>query len=208
MNPRRPRSTRSKMKGRNAPLMVKDYIDPPMVPSVTKITRRYRFNCTGNLAVLLSSSNLIGICGAVCTATNATLTYIAFAAQVHGVEIWAPAASNAVLVQTEIQWYTMNGGPAREVCQAAITPSRPSYTRSKPKYGEWASQRFSAGSTAVVAISCPAGSLIDVHASHWLADLAGANTTQAATVAVLGQVYYPALDGATKTAVPVGLPTA
>lgn len=208
MKPYRSRGKRNpRLKGREA-RVVRDYIDPPAVPSVTKITRVYRFACAGNLAVTLTSSNLVGICGAMCTATNATLTFIAFAAQVHGVKIWAPTATNAVMVQTEIQWYTMNQGPAREVCQTAITPSRPSYTASKPRYGEWASQRFSAGSTPVLGISCPIGSIIDVHVSHWLSDLAGANTTQATTSATLGQLYYPALDGSTKTAPQVGLPGA
>lgn len=188
--------------------MVKDFIDMPVIPSVTKITRTYRFECTGNLGATITSSNVIGICGAMCTVTNSTLTFIAFAAQVHRIRVWAPSATNAVVVQTEVQWYTMNQGPGREAATTSITPSRPSYLSSKPRYGEWAGQKFSAGATPVFGISCPVGSVIDLHCSHWLSDLAGANTTQSATVATVGELYYTALDGTTKTAVPVGLPMA
>ncbi len=202
------RNARARLNGRSGQLVVADYIDPPMIPSVTKITRKYRFACSGNLGATISSANVIGIAGAMCTVTNSTLTYIAFAAQVHKIEVWAPASTNAVMVQTEIQWYTMNQGPGREVCNTSMTPARPSYTKSKPRNGEWAFQRFSSGSTPVFGISCPAGSIIDLHCSHWLSDLAGANTTQACTVAVVGELYYTALDGTTKTAVPVGLPMA
>ncbi len=179
-----------------------------MVPSVTKFTRTYRFNCTGNLGATISSSNLIGIAGAMCTVANNTLTYIAFAAQLHRVSVWGPASTNGVVVQSEVQMYDMNQGPAREVAAVSLTPSRPLYLSVKPKVGEWGRQVFSAGSTPVFGISAPTGSIIDIHITHWLADLAGANTTQAATAATLGQLYYTALDGTTKTAVPVGLPMA
>ncbi len=189
-------------------MVVHDVIDPPTFQSVTKLTRRYRFNCTGNLGATITCSNLIGICGAMCTTTNSTLTYIAFAAQMHSIEVWAPASTNGVVVQTEVQFYSMNQGPAREVATTSMSPSRPSYLKAKPQVGEWARQRFSAGSTPVFGISCPTGSIIDVNITHWLSDLAGANTTQACTVATLGQLYYAALDGTTKTAVPIGLPMA
>ncbi len=189
-------------------VVVADVIDPPPIPSVTRFTRKYRFNCTGNLGVTVTCSNLLGIAGAMCTVANNTLTYISFAARLHSVEVWAPAATNGVVVQTEIQMYDMNQGPAREIANVAMSPSRPSYTKVVPHVGEWGYQVFSAGSTPVFGISCPTGSIIDVNITHYLADLAGANTTQAATAATLGQLYYTALDGTTKTAVPIGLPMA
>ncbi len=207
MKPRR--GNKSGRKGRGMRLsVVNDVIDPPPFQSVTRVTRRYRFNCTGNLGATITSSNLLGICGAMCTVANNTLTYIAFAAQLHSVEVWAPAATNAVVVQTEVQFYDMNQGPAREVATTSMSPARPSYLKARPQVGEWGRQKFSAGSTPVFGISCPTGSIIDINITHWLSDLAGANTTQAATAATLGQLYYSALDGTTKTAVPIGLPMA
>ncbi len=186
---RKQRAGRKRDGSNNRAVVVHDVIDPPLVPSVTRFTRTYRFNCTGNLGATISCSNLMGIAGAMCTVANNTLTYIAFAARLHSVEVWAPPSTN-------------------EVANVAMSPSRPSYTKVKPKVGEWAWQVFSAGSTPVFGISCPTGSIIDVNITHYLADLAGANTTQAATAATLGQLYYTALDGTTKTAVPIGLPMA
>ncbi len=188
--------------------MVADVIDPPRLPSVTQFTRTYRFNCTGNLGVTVTSSNLVGVAGAMCTTTNSTLTFIAFAAKVHSIQVWAPASTNGVMVQIEVQWYTMNQGPAREIENVSMSTARPGYLRTKPQVGEWGFQRFSAGATPVFGIACPTGSVIDIRMTHWLSDLAGANTTQSCTVATLGELYYPALDGTTKTAVPVGLPMA
>lgn len=189
-------------------IVVHDDIDPPRFQSVTRVTRRYRFNCTGNLGATISSANMVGIAGAMCTVANNTLTFIAMAVQIHSIEVWAPAATSGVMTQIEIQFYTMNQGPAREVSNVAFSSARPSYLKAKPKVGEWARQVVSPGATPVFGISCPTGSLIEINATHWLADLAGANTTQTATAATLGQLYYTALDGTTKTAQPVGLPMA
>lgn len=182
-------------------------LKPPQLRSNIIVKHRYRFVSTSATTTAITSTNLRGICGALCAVANTTLYMIADSFKLHSVEVWTPPASQGAAATCSVEWTGGSFGPAVEVSDTTCSVSEPAHIKTAPPQGSEPSFWSNALGSLVMNLTCPVGSIIDVVASHVLADDATAGATYGVAAAVLGAMYYPPLDGTTDKYLPVSLGT-
>ncbi len=183
--------------------------DPPQIPSNVSITRTWRFKSTGDAAQVISGADLAAMAGGICSVANTTLALLAFSCKVHRISIWSPPSAQGAVVTNRLEWYGPDGVDVyKEVSDSSMSVSRPAHLSARPPAGSLAS--FVVGpntANAVLSITAPTGSIIDVHCTHVLYDNAAASATYTVAAGTLGVLYYLPLDGASDVFLPVALNT-
>ncbi len=184
-------------------------VHPPQVTSSVVIRRTYRFRTSSALAANITNTMLLGIFVGMGTVANTTIALEAIAAKVHRVRVWASAPSAGGDGSVTIQTWNFDGqSRAREISDVSYSTAQPAYVEFKPRPGEAGYQFVAAsGAAYVMTITCPTGALIDVEATHVLADSLSAGVTYSASSVTLGVFYALPLDGSGDICVPVGRAT-
>jgi len=176
----------------------------------TNIMKRhkFRFLATSLFSGVLTSSQILGTAGGVCTVANTSLALKNYSMKVDQIEIWTPPSAQGSGATCSVEWIGSNNSPNEEVSDTTVSVSKPAHLRSRPPARAIAGFWFvAATNTSVMTIVAPAGSIIDLTLS--LIEFDG-ETPVLRTVAtgVLSQVYYLALDhGTSDLLVPVSLQT-
>jgi hypothetical protein len=188
-----------------APLTRRRNVNPPPLVTRVQITRTFRFRSTGDAQQAITQTDLLGVCGGVCTVANTTVTIFATAVKLHRVSIWTPPASQGAAATCGVEWSTpsFNAGP--ETNDTTLSVATPAHVSLVPPVNSAASFWLAPGTDAIMVLTAPTGSVIDVHATWVLSETAGVSYTVAA--GTLGSVYYLPLDGAGDVYLPVGLVT-
>jgi len=200
--------SRGQLRPRNQNVASRRKLNPPQLPSNVVITRTYRFRSTSDTKTAVTAGNIGGIAGLVCTVANTTLSYLAVSSKVHRVSIWTPPASQGAAATCSIEWVDIDAVGSKEFSDTTVSTAFPAHVSSVPPVGSAAYQwQSTAGGGALMNITAPIGSVIDVHASHVLFDTGTAAPTAAVAAGTLGVLYYLPLDGVTDVFLPVGLNT-
>ncbi len=155
-----------------------------------------RFNSTGVLAgKSITQTDLLDL---YCCATAANAAARVFAAaRLNSVEIWSPAA--AAGVATASITFLGNqyvGAENRIFSDTTLGTSRPLHLMVRPPSGSMGAMWFNDTATAsIMAISCPANTIIDIDISLVLRNSENVNNvTGAVAGATVGRFYVRALD--------------
>jgi len=174
-----------------------------------QVRRTFRFSSSG-FASTIYDDDAVFLAGAVGKVTNTTLAVLGLSAKIHRVSIWAPPASQGANTTCSIQWFSADGVKlAGEVTDTTMSTATPAYVTGTPPKGSLASFWVGNSGNAIFNLVAPAGSIVDVDATVVLNDRATALDTIGVSTAVLGQLYWVALDlsDGTHTLTPVSLPT-
>jgi len=201
------RRGRGKSKGQGGSLRL-----PPELDITPVIGHTFRFrNSAAVTSQNITVGNLIGICGALGTVTNATVASIASSVKLRKIDIW-PSEDTSTQHNPEISFST-NYGTTSDRSKSKSIPLGISVTgamSARPKRDTLAAlwqNSSTTSSTLGVIYDLPAGSVVDVHVSFTLRNTqAGVSYTVA--TAVLGTMYYLYLDGSTTHIfLPIALPS-
>ncbi len=152
---------------------------------------------------------MIGIAGGICTVVNTTVAPLAVSYKLHRIRIWAAPGTTAAASSVAVRWQTLDNLPAKEVANTSMTTARPCYLEAVPPQGCLSHQMQGTSAVSAFGLLCPAGALVEIHATHWFYDTGSvAVDTFAVAAGTLGVLYFLALDEtASNNFVPVGLPT-
>jgi hypothetical protein len=175
---------------------------PPTLECTPVYMGVFRFQSPStSTSVPVSALAMAGVCGAVCSVTNSTVNPIASAVKLKKITVWpTPIVASGTVVPTDVVWAAgldynkdeVKDGtlPLGLTCTKGLvfTPPRKSLAAS------WLSDAVAQN---IFAISCPAGSIIDVSLDFVMSN--GFTQFGSLTVAsgVLGVLYYLGLDGPT-----------
>jgi hypothetical protein len=181
---------------------------PPPVDLVPKVRGVFRFINTSASTITVTSDTILGSLGNIATVANTTVKGWASCFKLHRVTVWPAAGGTASL-----SWIgsAQSDGRERDVIRDRSIPTGITDTGAvsfSPPSDSLAKLWFDAGlGLQVFLISCTVGSVVDVHIDYCLSG-AIASGTHSVSTAVLGNIYYLALDGPSGNVyVPVGLPT-
>jgi len=196
---------KSKGQRRQAPSL------PPKIQITPTLTHVFRYQpISALIAQSCSVSDLILLPGLVCTVNLTQAVSLFTTIKIHSIKVWPGLGSSSAA--THISWAsaaqgftrddskdeTLPGGVTVDECLVSKPPKRTLWT-------DWLNG--AAGAQLVFTITCPAGSVIDFHAS-WQTTNTFTPLLVAVNAVTLGTVFYPALDGVTThLAPPVQLPT-
>jgi hypothetical protein len=175
------------------------------------IHRRFRANSAGTSTVVTMGS-IFGSLGVTGTVTNTTCVSMFSSIKISSFTMWPP--QNTGSDRTILEWgASADGGYAPDsafinTVPDGITESRGIYFRppAKSLLNNWMSTYLTA-SNVVAYITCPTGTIIDIHVTACQPNDYVPESITVAT-AVVGSVYYLALDGpSTNIFIPVGLVT-
>jgi hypothetical protein len=186
---------------------------PPMLEVVPSLTKTYRFRASSALSgVGIGVGGILGALGGITTVVNSKVTAWASSFKINHFHIWLPAvagldnvfidwapAGSAGFVKDEAKIFTVPDG----ITVTNVLEFRPP---AKTLASYWNNATVSLG-TLLAGITAPAGTIVDLNVSYTLSNVT-APIQQTVTAAVLGSVYYLALDGAgSNKLVPLGVPT-
>jgi len=190
---------------------------PPSL--LTNVVQHHRFRFSNKNSVTTSRQLVItnqGVCGAlggICTATNTTITMWTGSFKIHAIHLYVAQFGSAAPVSASINWSgTFGLGPNMERTASSNSAAQTSYALCKPPSGSTASFWNAANTTTqlfTVGWDANANVILDLDISYITVD--GDYTAYPAGVAsaVLGKVYYLALDEPSSTAnmAPIALVT-
>jgi len=183
----------------------------PRLMTAIRYLHKYRFLCTTGEAFAVTLGNLFGVCGAMGTVVNTTVTSICSSVRLRKIEVFE-SAQGVVTVNSFISFYEATDANSPDVfwSNSTIPYDRPTYVSAVPPRKSLASFWWNASatlSTVLVSGTVSIGSVVDVTVESTLQDVAlGVNISVATSV--LGDLYYLALDGPSNNKLqPVGLPT-
>jgi len=187
---------------------------PPMFVASKHVDLVQRFRST---AVLQSEPILVAdLLDLLCVAATGTSAYgLATAAKLLKVELWAnPAGAAGSSTFIEIEDAITNsefGGPSRRISDESLGTARPSHLKWKPRSDSILSKWISVYSqNQLLLVTCPSGSVLDLHVSLTLSDgdLAPQAVGGAVSGATVGKLYVRALDSnSSHQLVPEAFPT-
>jgi len=163
-----------------------------------------RFNVTQNsTARAVSVAAIAGSLGAVATVTNSTVSPICSAFRIRKVVLYSSEnASAAAVNQASLQWASSFSSLERDEVKEASIPDGMTVPKRlvlvPPKQGLasfWVNSAAS-GSVNVLSVTANQGSIIDLHIDFILSNAIAQFPTISVSTAVLGQLYYLPLDGA------------
>jgi hypothetical protein len=185
---------------------------PPPFDATTRLSIHRRYRCTSTAtAITVSIGELFATAGCVAITTTSVYSFVS-AFLLKRVDIWPPQSSTTDRIL--VSWSQQSAGGY--VPDSSFINTLPDgitvangYRFRPPKkslLADWLTASIGTGEI-VMYISCPTGSIIDLHGS---ACLANNFTSSSYTVssAVAGVTYYLALDGpSTNMFVPMGVTT-
>jgi len=215
------RSRRARVKGgrrnpgRNNPGQLSRV--PPSLDSVTTGSTILRFQASQDVSNLaITYANIAGALGGVCTVVNSTVTAWSSSFRIKCIDAWTvnPLGDSTrfEIVETSSQYM-----PQKDVSWVQMGPlggSAPVPIRWKPSpnsfLGEWVTANTFQGGVAaqLLTITAPSGCVLDLHIAYTLSNNIGGVSISGFAAAVLGTVYYLALDGrASNKLSPMGRPS-
>jgi hypothetical protein len=181
-----------------APLRLR--MAPPQIASNVIVNHTYRFTSTSNAVQAISSSDLVLAAGCVGSSTNATVSSFFSSVKVSKIEIWAPPAAQGSSATCSLEWASQSNANNFESSDTSVSTAQPAHISTRPPARALASfwQTPGIANAQMCNIVAPTGSIIDVHMQLILQDDDnGSVVTRAVATAVVGTVYYLALDNAT-----------
>jgi len=186
---------------------------PPVLNTSPTIGHTFRFTNTANsTALAISGALLQGALGVMGTATNSTVRPWATSVRIHKITIWPSAGSNPPIAPG-VEWGAVSSTVKDEGKYTGlpygITEERAMISRPPKKSvcSDWLSLQAT-GITTLFYITAPAGSIMDISLSYTLANVFVTSNAITTATAVIGTVYYLALDGnSSHNWGPIGLPT-
>jgi len=176
-----------------------------------QLQHTFRFTSTSGTVTAITAKGLLLAAGALGTITNSTVTSPFASVKLQKVEIWTPPASQGASSTCSVEWASQSNANNQEISDTTVSVATPAHVRASPPRNSLASFWQSPGITnnQLFNLIAPAGSIIDVTLSLIMQDDDnGAAITGAVATAVVGTVYYLALDNvATHIYPPVSLTT-
>ncbi len=189
---------------------------PPALETTPKVHHRYRFRSTTALAgQSITFANLVGALGSICTVAATKVRTWASSIKIDWVKIWLPGNVTGGPDYCFIDWAASgNINFVPDYSKIMTLPDGVSVTGhltfAPPKESlasMWLNTANLSASGAVLGITCPVGSIIDISMMYTLGNVSGGLDVTIASGSV-GTIYYLALDGpSSNKLVPLGLPT-
>lgn len=134
------------------------------------------------------------------TPTAVTAFQMSQAFKLRKIEVWAgPTSSSLTPVTVSIDWAGAAGGTIgtdQRVSDTSVGATRVAHICTAPSKRSQLSQwQSTAGSALMFTISCPAGSVIDLHLSYTIRDDGTAQAAAVPVAAVAGANYLRGFDG-------------
>jgi hypothetical protein len=175
----------------------------------------FRFTSTTNNATAISSRQMLFAAGGVGTVANSTLTAINASVKLKEIKVWSPPPSQGSAVTCSVEFYMGNGSAfsgTNEYSDTSVSTAVPAFIHCKPPRGSLGSFWLQPGisDTQIFVITAPTGSIVDVVLSLVLTDDDVTPPSRLVTTAVLGNMYFLALDNSNAGAhafVPTSLTT-
>jgi len=183
---------------------------PSQISSNVVTSHKFRFTATSAYSSHIMISYLLGCAGTIGTATNSATTNIYRSVRIKSVEVWSPIASIGSFATCSVNWFTNSTYTnSIEVSDTSVSVTTPAHVISRPPKNSLASFWLNlATDENVFVLTCPTGSIIDVSLQLVVSDDEAAATTNSVATAVIGTLYYLALDGpSSNLLVPVSLVT-
>jgi hypothetical protein len=178
---------------------------PPEINVTPKLRHVFRFT-GGGTTVTVTTGQILGALGGVCTVTNSTFRPWASTFRIRKLTIWSDVTSSEQ--NAYIQWSSALGGQVRDEEKVRSFPTGVTITAplvSTPPPGTLAALWQDSSSNGIVVFFANPGSIIDLDVEFTLTN-AIVTATQPITTGTLGSPYYLALDGPSSNVyVPVGL---
>jgi len=183
--------------------------EPPPYRANAIIRKTFRFVNTGGAAteqVFNISAAKIGALMAVTNVANTTLTQFFETIRIKRVSVWQGPNTNTLLPRTvSVQFNGGNlgiTGSDQPISDMSVGSTRVAHVSAKPRKGIDQAAQFqptqtNVGVVQLFAIVCSLGAVIDVKMEGvFSSDTRVTNNTVPIVTAVLGQIYYLALDNA------------
>jgi len=186
----------------------KGSFDPPQIATNLIVSHRYRFAASASFSGAISPAKVLSSLGVMGTVVNTTSSQLFKCFRLKRLEIWAPPPSQGSTVTTSVEWLGSANSPNLEVSDTHVSVSRPAHLIAIPPKESLASFWQVDSGSALFNLVAPVGSIIDMSLDMIMVDQSTASGTVATATAVLGKIYYLALDhGTSDLLVPVSLTT-
>jgi hypothetical protein len=186
---------------------------PPEVNLVHTVSTVLRYSAVVGGANLVTTPNVINACGGMASTTSLIRPW-ATSFRIKSVVLFSPS-STTVDDTLSLEWNSGFSAFIKDEIRNMTTPTGmtlPQKIVYRPPKESLAHGWISNGSSGgIMTITCPAGTVVDVHIDYTifaggLTQTSGFGTVSTVTV---GVIYYVALDGtATNNLIPLVLPTA
>lgn len=181
---------------------------PSQLNTNIRLSHRYRFTATAAQNGPITDTNLLGVCGGVGSVVNSQIALFTKSVKVRKIEIWSAPASQGANSTCSVDWEGFGNSPNVEVSDTTVSVTKNAHVVSSPPPQSLCSFWQEATGTNLFTIVCPANSIIDLWLDEVLADQTTNLQAFPAVTAVVGRIYYLALDGTgTHNLVPVSLTT-
>lgn len=185
-------------------------MNPPQIRTNVIVTHKYRFTSSSGTTTAITSDGCAFAAGAIGTVTNSKVNALAASVKLDCLEIWTPPAAQGNTATCSVEWNGQQSSSTVEVSDTTVSTAIPAHVKTTPPARSLSSfwQDLAVGNVQLCAITAPAGSIIDATISFILDDSGNATTQASVGTAVIGEVYYLALDATgTHIYTPVALNT-
>jgi hypothetical protein len=183
-------------------------MNPPQLNTNVRVSHKYRFTATAAQNGAITDSQLLGVCGGLCTVVNSVVTLMAESAKIRKVEVWSAPSAQGSNSTCSVDWVGYQNSPNIEESDTTLSVAKNAHVVCSPPKSSLAAFWQKATGTALFTLVCPANSIVDITLDYILSDQEATLTSVAVATGVLGHIYYLALDGTTThNLVPVSLNT-
>jgi len=192
-NNRNRRSKKSKKTASKSPVLKIERMEHPPQIQTYQVSHSARMRFTATAAAASTVITFQNLLDAILVATTAIAGHDLFdLVKVRCLEVWSQAALGTPSTAT-VAFETASGDLA--IHSDTSLGIKPAYVIAVPSKKSLASfWTGTAGGTCFL-ITCPAGSVIDVHLSYRTSNFAPALTQNALVGAVIAEIYWRGLDG-------------
>jgi hypothetical protein len=188
---------------------------PKQIRNIPILHHTFRFQATAGQAqsITITSLNVLGALGSICTVNNSTVACMAQSFRIKRLKVYGAVGTLGQGNTVIIDWAGTTQTPNIEVSDSSTSSAYPAYVSSAPPRESNASfwQTPQISSTIMFAIACAPGSIIDLEVEYTLADVDSQFTSCAVITVAAGTLsvpYYLSLDGnTTHNLIPTGLNT-
>ncbi len=182
-------------------------LDPPQIKSNIVLKHKYRFRATAAFTGSITNTRIAGALGGMAT-TIVGVSLLPESFRIRKVELWAPPPSQGAASTISLEWLGSANSPSLEVSDTTVSVSRPAHIVTKPPVQALSSFWQQPSGTVAFTLNVPTGTIIDLTVDWIISDSAAAAGVIVVAAAVIGEVYYLALDhGVSDLLVPVSLTT-
>jgi hypothetical protein len=183
---------------------------PPQFESNVKSHHRFRFVASAaESSFAITDTAVLGAMGSMGTATNSAVTVLFRSFKIKRLEMWSAPPSQGSSATCSVEWFGFGNSPSVEHSDTTLSVAKNAHISVKPPSQSLASFWQKSTSTNLFVLNFTAGTIIDIIVDLILNDDEAAAQTVAVTTAVVGTIYYLALDQAlgSHILVPVSLTT-